>query len=196
MFASGVSVRSRAVRILGAALILSIAACSSGPTIRSNLDKTADFSRYSTYGFFDEPAGSTAPYESIGRRHLKSAIDREMQARGFKPSEQPELLVNIHVEQKDKVQVSQEPAGYGGYYGYRAGMYGWGAGTYTSVDQYTEGTLNIDVVDRAQKKLLWEGIAIGRITQRMYENLEPTIDAVVKDVFLKFPTQPPQTPVQ
>lgn len=54
-------------------------------------------------------------------------------------------------------------------------------------------TLNIDVVDRAQKQLLWEGIAIGRITQKMYENLEPTIDAVVKEVFLKFPKQPPQT---
>lgn len=172
-------------------LLTSLAACTTGPTIRSNLDPAADFNRYTTYGFIDEPAGGTVPYESMGRRHLKAAIDREMQARGFKPSEQPELLVNIHVEQKDKVSVTQEP---GGYYGYRAGMYGWGAGTYTSVDQYTEGTLNIDIVERAQKRLLWEGIAIGRITQRMYENLEPTIDAVVKEVFAKFPKPPLQMP--
>jgi hypothetical protein len=173
-------------------LLALLGACTTGPTIRSNLDPAADFNRYSTYGFIDEPAGTTAAYESISRRHLKSAIDREMQARGFKPADQPDLLINIHVQQKDKVKVTQDPAM--GYYGYRGGMYGWGAGTYTSVDQYTEGTLNIDVVDRAQKKLLWEGIAVGRITQKMYENLEPTIDAVVKDVFAKFPKQPPEAP--
>ena len=190
MIADRTCVRVAAPRAFGAVLLAAcLAACSSGPTVRSNLDPAADFSRYTTYGFIDEPAGSTVPYESIARRHLKGAIDREMQARGFEPSEDPELLVNIHVEQKDKMRVTQEP---GGYYGYRAGMYGWGAGTYTSVDQYTEGTLNIDVVDRSQKKLLWEGIAIGRITQKMYENLEPTIDAVVKEVFTRFPKQPPQ----
>lgn len=50
---------------------------------------------------------------------------------------------------------------HGGYYGYRRGYYdpwmGYGYGTTTQVSQYTEGTINIDLVDMAQKRMVWEG---------------------------------------
>jgi hypothetical protein len=93
------------------------------------------------------------------------------------------------VQKQNKVQVTDT----GGYYGYRGGYYGWGAGVNTStyVDNYTEGTLNVDVVEAAEHKLLWEGIAVGRISERTQNNLQPTVDAVVKQVFEQFPTKPP-----
>ena len=79
------------------------------------------------------------------------------------------------------------------YYGYRGGMYGWGmgVGTETNVQNYTEGTLNIDVVDRAQKKLLWEGVAVGRIREKALNDPQPVIEAVVTQVFEKFPKPAP-----
>jgi hypothetical protein len=182
--------RFRSVPLLLTAALL--AACASGPTIRSNVDPAANFSAYKTFGFYDEATGRKAAYDSFANTYIKTAVVREMQARGLKQSDSPDLLVNIHVETKDKVDVNQTPTGYyGGYYGYRGGMYGWGAGVSTTVDNYTEGTLNIDVVDRGTSKLVWEGIAVGRISSKARDNPQPAIDAVVKQVFEKYPTQPP-----
>jgi hypothetical protein len=175
--------------LLTAALV---AACASKPTIRSNVDPGTNFATYKSFGFLDEVTGKKAAYDSFASTYIKTAVARVMQARGLQKSDSPDLLVNIHVETKDKVSVSQTPTGYyGGYYGYRGGMYGWGAGVSTTVDNYTEGTLNIDVVDRASSKLVWEGIAVGRISSKARDNPQPAIDAVVKQVFEKYPTQPP-----
>lgn len=171
--------------VLSAALL---AACASKPEIRSNIDPGADFSKYRTFAFYDEATGRKAAYESFGNQYIKTAIVREMQARGLQQAAAtPDLLVNIHVQTEDKVRVSETPTG---YYGYRGGMYGWGGGVATTVENYTEGTLNIDVIDRAASKLVWEGIAVGRINQRARENMQPAIDAVVRQVFERFPTQP------
>jgi hypothetical protein len=174
-----------AVALAAAALL---AACASKPTIRSNADPTADYSGYRTFGFFDEQDARATVYQSFSTKYLKDAISREMQARGFSKGDTPDLLINIHVQTQDKVKVTSSPSG---YYGYRGGYYGWGAGvSSTTVDDYTEGTLNIDVVDRAAGKLVWEGIAIGRISERARDNPQPAIDAVVKQVFERFPKQP------
>lgn len=180
----------RLVCLFIAALIVS---CASKPTIRSNVDPAADFSRYQTYGFFDEITGRTAPYDSFINRYIKTALDREMQLRGFQKSKEPQLLVNIHVQAKDKIKVTETPTG---YYGYRYGMYGWGAGVHTTVDNYTEGTLNVDIIERANSRLIWEGIAVGRVKDKSIEDPQGAIDAVVKQVFEKFPRQPPQPPAQ
>ena len=180
--------------VLSAALL---AACASKPTIRSNVDPAANFSAYRTFAFYDEATGRKATYDSFANQYIKNAVLREMQARGLQRADTPDLLVNIHVETKDKVRVSETPTAgyYGGYYGYRAGMYGWGTGVSTTVDNYTEGTLNIDVIDRGSSKLVWEGIAIGRISDKARDNPQPAIDAVVKQVFERYPAQPPAAPV-
>jgi hypothetical protein len=176
-------------------LAVLLVACASKPTIRSNVDPAADFSRYRTFGFFDEATGGKAAYDSFASQYIKNAVVREMQERGLKQAQSPDLLVNVHVQTKDKVRVSETPTGYaGGYYGYRGGMYGWGSGVSTTVDNYTEGTLNIDVIDRATSKLVWEGIAVGRISDKARENPQPAIDAVVKQVFERYPGQPPGAP--
>jgi hypothetical protein len=173
-----------------------LAACASGPTIRSNVDPAANFSGYRTFAFFDEATGRSPAYDSFASQYIKTAVVREMQARGLQQAQSPDLLVNIHVKTKDKVRVSETPSAgyYGGYYGYRGGMYGWGTGVSTTVDNYTEGTLNIDVIDRATSKLVWEGIAVGRISDKARDNPQPAVDAVVKQVFERYPSQPPAPP--
>jgi hypothetical protein len=180
---------ARGALMIAAALL---AACVSKPTIHSNLDPSADFSKFQTYGYFDEVTGRAQPYDSFATRYIKTAIDHEMQLRGFKKSNQPQMLVNTHVQTKDKVQVTETPSG--GYYGYRYGMYGWGAGVSTSVDNYTEGTLNVDVIDVASKRLLWEGIAVGRIHEKSREDPQPAINEVVRQIFEKFPIPAPAPP--
>ena len=168
-----------------------LAACVSKPTIRSNVDPQADFAKYQTYGFFDEVTGRASAYDSFATRYIKTAIDNEMQKRGFQKSGNPQLLVNTHVQTQDKVEVTESPSG---YYGYRYGMYGWGAGVSTTVDNYTEGTLNVDVIDSATSRLVWEGVAIGRIREKARDDPQPAIDEVIRQVFERFPTQPPPAP--
>jgi hypothetical protein len=181
---------SRSVPILTLAASLALLwSCASGPTIRSNVDPSADFNRYKTYGFLDEVTGQRSQYASFVTQYLKTSIAGQMERRGFKRSDDPELLVNMNIATKDKVSVTQTPASSSMYYGYRGGMYGWGmgVGTETNVQNYTEGTLNIDVIDRAQKKLLWEGVAIGRVRDKALDNPQPAIEQVVAQVFEKFP---------
>ncbi len=57
----------------------------------------------------------------------------------------------------------------------------------TRVDQYTEGTLNIDVVNAPTKKLVWEGPVAGRLTEKDVHNMKQTVDEVVAAVINNFP---------
>lgn len=163
-------------------VVLILAGCATGPTIRSHVDPTADLSRYRTFGFFSRGQA----YESFVSRYIQAAVVDEMLARGYVRSDTPDLLINFHVQTQDKVQVTQTPTA---YYGWRRG-YGWAApySSYeTDVRQYKEGTLNIDIVDRTRNQLVWEGVAVGRIQSKSMEDPQPAIKTVVAQVFQKYP---------
>ena len=79
-----------------------------------------------------------------------------------------------------------------GYYGYRGGMYAAGpiyGGTDVETVRYKQGTANIDVVDAAKKQLVWEGIAEGKITDKMMKNPQATIDGVITEMFANYPVK-------
>ena len=100
-------------------------------------------------------------------------------------------LANINGNMQERTDVSTFPSmDYARYYGYRGrGMYAVPVWTEeTRVSQYTEGTLNIDVVDRAQNKMVWEGVAVGRVSKNVKpEERAVRIDAAVADIFAQFP---------
>jgi len=56
----------------------------------------------------------------------------------------------------------------------------------TRIDQYTTGTLNLDVVDAKAKKLVSEGMVSGRVTNSDIRNLEKTIDDAVTAIMENF----------
>jgi Domain of unknown function (DUF4136) len=178
------SARCRSAWALGVALVLSgLSGCLGGPQYRANVDPAVDLRSYRTFGFLDEGERTLVPYQASAIRHLKTAIRREMQAHGYQPSEKPDLLINLHVQKRDAAQTNAASD----YYAYRNGRYAWRAGVPTESVSYVDGTLNVDVVDAAGDRLIWEGIAIGSISQRMYENLESTIDSVAAKLFERFP---------
>ena len=43
------------------------------------------------------------------------------------------------------------------------------------------------MVDPKARKVMWEGTASGRVTQKAVENLELAIDTAVADIFYRFP---------
>lgn len=163
--------------------------CATGPVATADYDRSADFSAYRSFGFFDPLGTDAAGYESLVTQTLKAATRREMESRGYVYAEtNPDLLINFNAKLAKQTQVTQTPAP-PVYYGYRRGIYGgWsGYGYETQVSQYTEGTINIDMVDARRKQLVWEGVAVGRVTEKQRQDRQAAITAAAVEIFTKYP---------
>jgi hypothetical protein len=183
-------------------IAVTLAACAA-PKIntRSQSDPGVNLASYRTYNFVAEPGTNRGGYSTPITGYFKSAVSRELNARGYKQVEDnPELLINFNTNARENVDVQTRPTstvgvgyGYGyGYYGYRGGMYAAGPinyGTEVETVRYKVGTANIDVVDAAKKQLVWEGIAEGKITDKMMKNPQATIDGVITEMFLNYPVK-------
>ena len=51
----------------------------------------------------------------------------------------------------------------------------------------TEGTLNIDLVDRKEMKLVWEGVAVGSVDTRNQSDIQQRIEKAVGQIFVRYP---------
>ena len=172
---------------LGVAVLLG--GCASGPKVTADYDRGTDFTAYRSFGFYQPLGTDQAGYESLVTQTLKAAVRQEMEARGYTHAETgADLLVNFNARLAQRTDVSQVPAT-PMYYGYRRGYYGgWGGYAYeTRVDQYVEGTLNIDMVDAQRKQLVWEGVAVGRVTKKTQDDRQAAIRAAVAEIFAKYP---------
>lgn len=165
-----------------------MASCASQPDIYVNSDPSVNVAAYSTFGFFNPLGTDKKGYGSLTSERLKAATRTRLESLGYQYSESnPQLLINFGGQLSDKLRVDSVPSA-GGYYGYRAGMYGaWGGYNSTYVDQYTEGTVNIDMVDASANRMVWEGVVTGRVTDKTKENIGPVLDAVVAELLRDFP---------
>lgn len=178
--------------------LLTVAGCASGPTYRSDYDRAADFGSYRTYGYVDELGTDKAGYSSLVTGHFRDAVDREMQALGYTYTENdPDLLVNFAANVHEVVDVRSRPGptvgmgvGYGGYYGYRTGFYGTWPMYETEVEtvRYKEGTANVDVIDADERRLIWEGVAEGRLSEEAMQNPREAISRTIAGIFERYPT--------
>jgi hypothetical protein len=168
-----------------------LAGCASTPDVYSNQDPSADFANYRTYNF-ERPLGTDKPgtqSTSLVSKYLMNAVSREMESRGYKKSDDPNLLINFYIHTQEKIRTTQTPTT-GGYYGYRGNRYNtWGGygGTETQVTQYTEGTLNVDLVEVKRGQLVWEGVLVGRMSDDVLENLEAKANSAIKTLFENYP---------
>jgi hypothetical protein len=134
-------------------------------------------------------------YSTIFGSIFRETISREMNALGFRQSDDPDLLINVSARLEDKTKVTTQSNPFPGYYGYRADFYdpwyGYSYGTTTHVSQYTEGTINVDVVDARARKMVFEGVAIGRVKEKETNaELREAISDGVATIFRGFPGGP------
>lgn len=173
---------------------LALGACAKPLKVSSTAEPTAHLSSYRSYGFVPLPATNIEGKTTQLTIYFMKAVGQEMQARGFKYTEDsPDLLVNFNArmnavtETKDHVSPMY---GYSDYYGYRTGLYGYsilGAGSDVETVQIKSGSANVDVVDAAKKQLVWVGLVEGRLNEDAMANPEPTITQVVSEMFAQFP---------
>lgn len=196
---------SNLVRSFLAAVILTVllAACAPSVKVRSDADPTVDFSQYQAYGFFSQMGVEGDNYSGLLGQHFRDSISSQMDKRGFKQSGSPQLQINVTIGAEDKVRVNtySDPYLYGGYYGrggygHYGGMgmgmgYPYGGGTRTTVHQYTEAKVYIDLVDSEQHKVVWQGVATFTVTDKIQENIRKTVYDTVDKIFTQFPIAAP-----
>ena len=161
-------------------------------TVQSDYDKSANFTAYKTFAFVTPLGTEVDGYPGGITQNVKAAAERELESRGYrKVDSNPDLLVNVSallsVKKKDDALNSQHV----GYYGYRyVPVYKtWSSYKYDKGDAnpHAEGTLNVDVVDARTNTLVWEGVAIGEVTDKGLADLEASINRVVGEIFAKYP---------
>ncbi len=190
-----------AIKVVMAALVMCVTACSSNQRADVDWNEGYDFSQVKTYRFIDrEKLRSMTPLTSdITRNRIENAIEKTLQAKGF--SYEPEVgradaLVSYHVTTKDKQDIRTYNTGVRHCWGC-----GWGRGmgrgmgvmigtTETRVRDYTEGTLIIDILDPKTNESVWRGFLSARITD--FKNQQDRIDAIyhaVRTILAQYPPE-------
>ena len=181
---------NKILALLAVGLLLT--GCETGPKVRANTAPNANLNSYKTYTFPSKLGTDRGDVQTPLTGYFKEAVRREMDARGYKfvDGGDADLWVNFHVNAKDQTDIRSTPAPYyGGYYGYRGGMYGgfgYGGSDVETV-HYKVGTANIDVVDVQKKTLVWEGVAEGKLTDKVMKDPRAAVNIVVTEIYKQFP---------
>ena len=180
--------------VAGLLMLALLSACSSGLTVRSEIDPNANFSQFKTYNFF-EPMGIESGYNSpIFGEHYRAAIGGEMSRKRYRVSDEPDLLINVTIRTDDKVRMRSYTSPYmtGGYYNRPGGAYGGsavgvGVSTGSRATVTTEASVFIDFVDFKQHRVVWQGVTIVNVTDKVAKQLRDAIFTSVDKVMAEYP---------
>ena len=123
-----------------------------------------------------------------------AAIEEALRAKGYTKeyaAESADFVLAFTVGSREEIRVNTQQTMAGGY-GYYGRPVGWGGayygyGTETTVRQYTEGMLAIDVFDVKQRKPVWHGVATKSISKSDREDQVGTVKAAVGTILAGFP---------
>lgn len=168
-------------------IILLLTACTT-LKVATDYDRTVDFAQYKTFAFYQLEDKSDSVSE-LNKDRILRAIRADLLKKGFTETDAyPDLMVNVTTILVDKQSVTA----YTNYYGYGSYYrpYGWGmryggfaagpATTTFSVHEYKDGSLIIDIIDAANKQLVWEGTGNKQIDQPSSDPDKNINEAVTK----------------
>jgi hypothetical protein len=147
-------------------------------SVSYDYDKQANFSKYKTYAFAE--SAMKLPVEQLVLDRIIKAIETEMAAKGFTKSEQPDVLVDLRAMSKVETQTSVTSTGNYGYWN--------GHTSQATTNQYTVGTLFVNLVDKSTERIVWQGWA----TKTLNEDAGPqtrdqNIRNGIHEIFTKYP---------
>ncbi len=174
----------KTLKLLPILLLFVLGSCSS-VRVANDYDTKADFTKYRSYAFHRSGIDK-AEISDLDKRRILRAIEDEMTKKGFSKSETPDLLVSFFTKSSENVNVNQWGPGWGWGFGWGWGPGFWGSNTTVSTN--TEGTLFIDLVDAANKELIWQGQGEG-ILANTAEKKEENIKEFVSKILAQYPPQ-------
>ncbi len=180
--------------LLTVCLVLAVG-CADKPTYEFDYDQAFPFGGYQTYRWYDDDHNSR---ESQYRRRnssdqrVRNTANQELVQRGFReaPRGAADFWVNYHVTKRQTQRVSGQEQGMHG--GVGVGTYGKsvsvGYSSGPSVKTYEDGTAVFDVIDIRSGKIVWRGVAEGRLKNKMSKaDKEQLTITVVHELLNQFP---------
>ncbi len=160
--------------------------CVTTSSIITDYDREADFSQYQTFYWSDEfqmrsGEGENEPlfYNTLVKKRLKQATQKEMEGRGYSLSkDNPDLLVNGQV-------VVQEGNANQNYYPYYHSFYYYGPYYNRASRNDKQGDIVIELIDQKQHQLVWQGYATG-VLDTQTKDREEEIKEAVSLIFSKY----------
>ena len=192
--------RPAAVLALSSALLLGVSGCatSSRVGVTSDFDHSVNFRTYKPWSWYptqtkDTEGGPAQGYQSFLDKRIRTAVEREMTAKGLTYSDTaPDLYIAYSAKVEDKQQANYSGLGPYGYpygYGYYGGLYGRGN---SYVTNYKAGTVIIDFVDVRRKELAWRGQGQAQVDKQTIS--EPEVYRIVNSILGTYPPQGPEGP--
>ena len=180
--------------LLTVCLVLAVG-CADKPTYEFDYDQAFPFGGYQTYRWYDDDHNSR---ESQYRRRnssdqrVRNTANQELVQRGLReaPGGAADFWVNYHVTKRQTQRVSGQEQGMHG--GVGVGTYGKsvsvGYSSGPSVKTYEDGTAVFDVIDIRSGKIVWRGVAEGRLKNKMSKaDKEQLTITVVHELLNQFP---------
>jgi hypothetical protein len=159
-----------------------LTSCSSVKVV-SDYDVQVDFSTYKTFAFYKKGIDK-ASVSDLDKKRIMRAIENELNKKGLVKSTNPDILVSIFTKSREKVNVTDNNFGYGFGWGYNPWFFG---STNLNINQYTEGTLFIDFIDKNKNELVWQGIGSGAMKMGNIDKKEERINEFVNKIILAYP---------
>ena len=167
-------------------IILLAVLVSSCASIRVNYDydKTADFSKYKTYNYYQDIETGLNELDS---KRLINAMDANLQARGFSLSEAPDFFINIQSQEYHEAQRSSVGVGVGG----SGRNVGGGVSIGIPIGQSNiNRQIIIDFIDENGKGLFWQSVSESSFNPNASPSTrEKKLKAIVEKVLSQYPPQ-------
>ena len=162
---------------------LLLASASFAQQVKTDYDRSADFSQYKTYSW-----EKVQTQDQLWVDRIKEAVNAALTAKGLTPVESGGDVAIVAIEMtKNQQTLNTFYDGFGGGWGWRRGG-GFGDST-TTVDTYKVGTLVVDLFDAHAKKLLWRGSSSDTLSDKSDKNIK-NLDKGVEKMFDHFPPGP------
>ncbi|GAA0821670.1 DUF4136 domain-containing protein [Colwellia sp. D2M02] len=178
-------------------LILSVGCTSNSAKISFDKNTNIDTKNYKTFAWLTTAKIMAPPTDinPVMKVRVDESIEQAFIAKGYQlidDAEKADFTISYTVGSREEIKVNSYPSTYNtgfgwgsGYYGGR-GFYGASMGTDTSVRQYTQGKLAIDVYDVKTHQPVWHGWATKRLSSDDKETPSATINDVVSQVVNQF----------
>jgi hypothetical protein len=191
-------------------IILVYTSCNIYRNISTNVAVDTNFSKYRTFAWLPDQTDTTnLPYNNeIIRNNIRNYFGKSFAERGYTVNlDTPDVLLKVFITNKKKENVitySSNPLPYyycnyyygstyyypydfNYYYRYSPG-YCSPPNYYSEKQEYIEGSIILNVIDRKLNKLVWSGIARGDIYDPSFidENIHPAVEAIMN----KYPVKP------